>query len=372
LSTHDDQRPRGGDRLRRLRDPDTADDLTLDPPFDLTVEPGSRYEDHPSDVGDAPPRSVPDGTGGGPEGAGRRASGVSRSARSTSWSGAVPDGGSDRAAEPAAGAGALFAVAQAYTAANGHPTTHAGFEHVPDGGPRRWSVRARTAVVAVVAALMLATGVGSWALVGGDDVRSVASLGPGAATSGSPGDAAEEVTRGPVPPRPGLDEQAEAGTDQAATDQAATDPGGRDVVVHVVGAVAAPGLVTVPQGSRVADALSAAGNATPVADLAGVNLAREVVDGEQIVVPVPGEVVAAAPGPSSGGAPGGTGPGAPVDLNTADEAALDALSGIGPVLAARIVEWREANGPFTTVEELGEVSGIGDALLARLRDQVRV
>ncbi|KRC35908.1 competence protein ComEA [Oerskovia sp. Root918] len=138
--------------------------------------------------------------------------------------------------------------------------------------------------------------------------------------------------------------------------------------MHVVGAVGAPGLVTVPEGSRVADALAAAGDATAEADLAGVNLAREVVDGEQIVVPRPGEVVAAAPGPAT--APGSEA--GPVDLNSADQTALDALSGIGPVLAARIVEWREANGRFTSVEELGEVSGIGDALLARLRDQVRV
>ncbi len=269
--------------------------------------------------------------------------------------------------EPVPRHGPLHAVAEAYTAANGHPTTHSGFEHVPDGGPRRWSVGARTAVVGAVAVLLLAAGMGMWTLADGDDLRPVAALGaasPGAGTGDLLGEGDGPVAR------------ADEGVSGAASGTAPGAGGGAgdaapavsDVVVHVVGAVAAPGLVTVPEGSRVADALTAAGDATTDADLAGVNLAREVVDGEQIVVPRPGEVVVAAPGPATGGgAPDG-----PVDLNAADEAALDGLSGIGPVLAARIVEWREANGPFTTVEELGEVSGIGDALLARLRDQVKV
>jgi competence protein ComEA len=262
--------------------------------------------------------------------------------------------------------GPLHAVAEAYTAANGHPTTHSGFEQVPDGGPRRWSVGARTAVVAAVAVLLLAMGVGVWTLADGDDLRPVATLG-----AGSPGESAGDLRGdgdGPAAPAEGGSE-VPSGTSPGDTPGAGdAAPVVSDVVVHVVGAVAAPGLVTVPEGSRVADALTAAGDATPDADLAGVNLAREVVDGEQIVVPRPGEVASAAPGPATGG---GTADG-PVDLNAADEAALDGLSGIGPVLAARIVEWREANGPFTTVEELGEVSGIGDALLARLRDQVKV
>ncbi|MFD6092971.1 ComEA family DNA-binding protein [Oerskovia sp. NPDC060338] len=260
--------------------------------------------------------------------------------------------------EPVGTRGALDAVAAAYTAANGHPTSHAGFEHVPDGGPRRWPVAARAAVVATVALLLLAVGVGAWSLRGGDDLRPVAALAEPAPEGGAGSVGLTES--GSVTPASGSTE---------ASDGGATSPAGESaVVVHVVGAVAAPGLVTVPEGSRVADALAAAGDATAEADLAGVNLAREVVDGEQIVVPRPGEAVAAAPGPVTGtGSEAG-----PVDLNSADQTALDALSGIGPVLAARIVEWREANGRFTSVEELGEVSGIGDALLARLRDQVRV
>lgn len=139
----------------------------------------------------------------------------------------------------------------------------------------------------------------------------------------------------------------------------------REVVVHVTGQVARPGLVTLPAGSRVADALAAAGGVTRRRASDTVNLARILVDGEQIAV---GGTAAVAVG---GVAPTSTGP--PIlDLNTADSAALEGLPGVGPVLAGRIVAWRAANGPFRSVDELGEVSGIGDATLARLRPIVRV
>ncbi len=328
----------------------SLDSMTLDP----DLRPEERQDPGPEpawwsvSAGVATEPST-DGRGPGEEGRGPL--------RSTSHRG-FGDGGPRPSSDPDVPAGtrsALDAVAAAYTAANGHPTSHAGFEHVPDGGPRRWSVAARTAVVAAVTVLLLAVGVGAWTLRGGDDLRPVATL--AAPPSASEGDF-------------GSGEQTSSETG-AAGDGSSTAPGeteASDVVLHVVGAVGAPGLVTVPEGARVADALAAAGDATAEADLAGVNLAREVVDGEQIVVPRPGEVVAPEYGPAAGtGAAAG-----PLDLNSADETALDALSGIGPVLAARIVEWREANGRFTSVEELGEVSGIGDALLARLRDQVRV
>jgi competence protein ComEA len=131
-------------------------------------------------------------------------------------------------------------------------------------------------------------------------------------------------------------------------------------VVHVVGAVAAPGVVRLPFGARVVDALSAAGGAAPDADLARVNLARVLVDGEQIQVPRPGDPAPEAP--TAGAAPGdGT-----LDLNTASLAQLDGLPGVGPVLAQRIVDRR----PFASVDELDEVSGIGQALLERLRPLV--
>jgi competence protein ComEA len=130
----------------------------------------------------------------------------------------------------------------------------------------------------------------------------------------------------------------------------------------------------------VADALQAAGGTTRKADLTAVNLARAVVDGEQLYVPRPGEQVPGAAAPGAGGsAPGTGGQGASsgstdatVDINTADAAALEALPGIGPSIAQAIVEWREANGQFASVDELEDVPGIGPATLAEIRDSARV
>ena len=146
-----------------------------------------------------------------------------------------------------------------------------------------------------------------------------------------------------------------------------TDPPAGAVVVSVVGQVAAPGLVTLPAGSRVADALAAAGGLLPEADPAAVNAAAVLGDGQQIAVGVPGAAPAAAGAPASGGVAGG-----PLDLNTATVADLDALPGIGPVLAQRIVDHRTAHGPFRSVDQLDDVSGIGPAIFADLADRVRV
>lgn len=142
------------------------------------------------------------------------------------------------------------------------------------------------------------------------------------------------------------------------------------VVVHVAGQVQRPGIVRLDPGARVIDALESAGGPSDGADLTAVNLARPVVDGEQVYVPLPGELP---PAVSSGGGGGSdSGSGGVVDLNTADEQTLDTLPGVGPVLAERIIAWRDEHGRFTSVEELAEVSGIGDAMLGRLRDKVRV
>ena len=140
------------------------------------------------------------------------------------------------------------------------------------------------------------------------------------------------------------------------------------VVVSVVGQVAAPGLVTLPPGSRVADAVAAAGGLLPGADAASVNLAAPVADGEQVTVGLP--VAAPAGGAAAGGAPGPAG--GPVDLNRAGVADLDALPGIGPVLAQRIVDHRDRQGPFRSVEELDDVPGIGPAIAAELAELVTV
>jgi competence protein ComEA len=148
------------------------------------------------------------------------------------------------------------------------------------------------------------------------------------------------------------------------------------VLVHVLGAVAHPGLLSLPAGDRVQAAIDAAGGVTDGADLARVNLARELVDGEQLYVPVVGEdpPVADPPVVDAGGvgAGGAGGPSSLVDLNTADSATLETLPGIGPALAARIIAWRESNGGFSSVDDLREVSGIGDVRFAELEPLVRV
>ena len=143
------------------------------------------------------------------------------------------------------------------------------------------------------------------------------------------------------------------------------------VLVHVAGAVRRPGIVELPPGARVADAVEAAGGVTRTGDPSSVNLARPVVDGEQVVLARRGEAVGA-PAVLAPAAPSSPGSAAPVDLNTASLEQLDGLPGIGPVLAQRILDWRTANGRFSVVDELGEVSGIGEATLADLRPLVTV
>jgi competence protein ComEA len=140
------------------------------------------------------------------------------------------------------------------------------------------------------------------------------------------------------------------------------------VVVHVAGAVRHPGVVELPSGSRVAEAVDRAGGLRRSADPGSVNLARPLVDGEQIVVLRRGSTGAAPLAPGAATPQAGTT--APVRLNTATVQELDSLPGIGPVLAQRIVDWRTTHQRFTSVEELGEVSGIGEATLADLRPLV--
>ncbi|MFD8768266.1 ComEA family DNA-binding protein [Microbacterium oxydans] len=138
------------------------------------------------------------------------------------------------------------------------------------------------------------------------------------------------------------------------------------VHVHVLGSVERPGLYVLDLDARVVDAVAAAGGTTTDADLSAVNLARVVEDGEQIVVPATGAMTDA---PGGAAAPPGD---ARIDLNTADQAALETLPRIGPALAERIVAWREENGRFASIDDLLAVPGIGEKLLEGLRDGVRV
>lgn len=131
------------------------------------------------------------------------------------------------------------------------------------------------------------------------------------------------------------------------------------LVVDVSGAVEAPGLVELTMGARVADAIDAAGGASADAVLDDLNLARHLNDGEQIVVPRKGDAEEA----EAGG---------PVNLNRANAEQLEQLPGVGPVLAERIVADREANGPFASVEDLGRVQGVGDAIVGALADLATV
>jgi competence protein ComEA len=139
------------------------------------------------------------------------------------------------------------------------------------------------------------------------------------------------------------------------------------VVVDVVGAVRRPGLYRLAQGARIADAVSRAGGVTRKADLALINLAAPLADGEQVVVPRRGTGAFASP--SGAGSPGAASSG-PVHLSTATEEQLDALPGIGPVTAQKILDYRQQHGAFTSVDELDAVPGIGPARLDQLKDLV--
>jgi competence protein ComEA len=135
--------------------------------------------------------------------------------------------------------------------------------------------------------------------------------------------------------------------------------------VHVAGAVRRPGIVEVAPGAITADAIEAAGGALPGADLDALNLAAEVQPGQRLLVPLPGTALA----------PESTAPGHPksgLDLNTASAADLESLPGIGPSLASAIIQYRDQNGPFHSIEDLLDVPGIGPTRFAQLRDLLRV
>jgi competence protein ComEA len=233
--------------------------------------------------------------------------------------------------------------------------------------------RQRVAVAVLALVARLAAGV-VWAratpdpagpATGEDAARSPAQTLPRVAAAGSgagdPGASAAAGAGGPSVG--GADGPAGAGT----AGSGAVGADGR-VAVHVAGRVRRPGLVRLPAGSRVEDAIRAAGGSTAGADLDAVNLARRLTDGEQVFVPGPGDL----PPPASGaGSDPGAAPAAPLDLNTATLEQLDTLPGVGEVTAGRIIAYRSAH-PFTAVDELLEVPGIGQRRFEQLRDLVTV
>jgi len=181
-------------------------------------------------------------------------------------------------------------------------------------------------------------------------------VGPGSLTV--PTGAAGDVTLLPL--------GADAGADAVADNNVVTT-----IFVHVLGAVARPGLFELNEGARVMDAIAAAGGLTSEADPGGVNLARIVSDGEQFYVPRPGEVPPLPVVVPSGSAAVGA-PAAKVNLNTATVADFDSLPRIGPTMAQRIIDFRTTNGKFTSVDGLRDVAGIGEKTFETLKDLITV
>ncbi|GAA4156205.1 hypothetical protein GCM10022286_06210 [Gryllotalpicola daejeonensis] len=151
-------------------------------------------------------------------------------------------------------------------------------------------------------------------------------------------------------------------------------PTAASVVIHVLGQVKRPGVYELPDGARVIDAVGAAGGFTAGADQSGLNLAQVLADGQQVLVPTPGQALppAAAAGGSGATAGGTPAPGAKIDLNAATLEQLETLPRVGPAMAQRIIDWRTQNGRFASVDDLKNVTGIGDKTFADLKDLVAV
>ena len=209
-------------------------------------------------------------------------------------------------------------------------------------------------VIAAAAVCLVLLSIGVWRWVGGPaDVTTVGSVKPGVAAAA-----------------------AVAGSGGAVSGSSEPTQSAR-VTVHVVGAVRSPGVYALKKGARAADAVAAAGGLLGNAASSALNLARMVEDGEQVVVPTVDEAAGggvtsgAGVGPSAGGA-GGAPAGAKVNLNTATAAQLDALPGVGPSTAAKIVSDRERNGPFRAADDLMRVPGIGAKKFDSLKDLITV
>ncbi len=252
-----------------------------------------------------------------------------------------------------------------------------------DPDPRRARVRLGVGAALVLVLVALGVTVVVAAVTPGGEQQVVAPGGSDAGVarggeSGRPGDSDSGGSGGSGESgESGGSTGSEPAGDGPASEGAEGADGAVPLYVHVLGQVAHPGLYVLGDGDRAVDAIAAAGGFSPTADRAGVNLARPVVDGEQLVVPELGASppAAGAGGANSeepGGASGSAGADGVIDLNRADSAALETLPRVGPALAERIIAWRDENGPFTAIEDLMAVSGIGEKTFEGLRDLVRV
>jgi competence protein ComEA len=280
-----------------------------------------------------PTAPVPGGTGNGPQGSG---SGELPT---------VPPATTRAAPAPAPGRHARRPLPA--------PSPFAGWLH--DRLPATLQGRVRLSgphvtVLALVVAAAVALAAWQVARAGGSDVVAVTRVSSGVTTTpdGSPSSAGPAAVG--LPPGP------PAGPSPSAS------PSGT-VVVDVTGKVRRPGIATLPEGSRVVDALRAAGGARRGASLAGLNLARVLSDGEQVVV---GVAPASGTAASLAAAPTASTPGALVNINTAAQPELESLPGVGPVTAQKILAYRQDNGAFSSVDQLLDVSGIGEATLAEM------
>ena len=216
--------------------------------------------------------------------------------------------------------------------------------------------QSRGTVLAWVVAAVLATLAVLRLVDGGEDAASPSVRIDGAGAAG-----------GPSPAAGGTADGGPGGT--AAGPAAGGSGGGQDVYVHVAGAVRRPGLFRLPAGSRVAAAVARADGPRPRADLTLVNLAARVQDGQQVVVPGPGVAAPAGTGAAASGS--GAIPGVKPSLGTATVEQLEEVDGIGPTLAERIVEYREAHGGFRSLAELRDVEGIGEKRFASLEEALQ-
>jgi competence protein ComEA len=227
----------------------------------------------------------------------------------------------------------------------------------------RWDPGARGVAALGVAVLIVVAAAGWWLLTGRPSEAPVTAAGP----SGTAVIGADSSVPAAVP-------SASASLPAGAAASSAASSAASTVVVDVAGKVRRPGIYQLPSGARIFDALRAAGGPKPGVSTMSLNLAQVLQDGEQIVVGAPAGAPAGGAGPAGGSSGGGGAAATPavVDLNNATLEQLETLPGVGPVLGQNILDWRDAHGRFATVDQLRDVSGIGDVRLGQLRPLVSV